>query len=56
MPNRTAARLIARDRIKNKEKRKRKIRTTGNAHMNQDEFLRMSTRKRLSKKRKDLLL
>ena len=50
MPNRQAARLIARDRVKNREARRRKIKNKDNKHSNQHEFLRISTRKRMANK------
>ena len=50
MPKGNAGRLIARDLRNNQEKRRRKIKTKANVHKNQQEFLRMTTRKKKQSK------
>ena len=41
------AKMIARDLQKNKEKRRKRIKTKANTHNNQHDFLRISTRKKM---------
>ena len=47
MPKGRAAQIIARDLRKHKEARRKKIKVNPITHSNQNELLRMSTRKRL---------
>ena len=50
MPKGNAAKIIARDLRKNQEKRRRRVKTSGQVHSNQQEYLRASSRKTLQRR------